>query len=1280
MKEKACIIEQLLNDKAIEVFQASEVPHDFASIKKAVLQNELKQEMVALKTMLLDCDTFEMQFKARCFKRETDKEFAISCHDMPQSPSNSLYWEIALLVFEPNTMKEMLNIIAPSIRHQLKVDIDYFSHNTALHGIQVMKPEVTLEQVNHLDALEKDKPILELFTHYVLSKACLFDIKNIAQFGLMQHGALQNQLTQSYPEFSTLLYQHNSTLQTLSKDIQIFNKGITPKTAIEQLIQALVSGGEQMTGKPYASDAATAAAESFSQFFNALPIKTQETLRELKGDGVSLGEIIDKEMTKGQCVETISLNLNSILKHNKNQQILILPSAIGQRTLKELKDKYGPKHSIIIQKEDLLVPYFPKHIINEVIEHITPSTLEELISLIIHFPPSFYDTLWQHLHFDEPKGVLDHLAYLISVDYFEISQKQALARALTKKYPIKATLFCAVKTGDLDFLHRVLEGYPKKEWFIVVKETDSNDISLLQYAVWFPDFIKTLLHFLPEKERLKRLLITNSKGYSAFDYAIRLPESLKVLLQLLSKEDLRAVVQHNNNALLYSAARYPKSLEILLSVYSAEEQLTLIQKSDKDGKIMLHHVAKYPDSLQAILNRYSEEERLDVVQIPDKNGKTPLYYAHESPQSLLILLSLYPIDERFAVVVAQNLLFSAVYSHESIRMILSLLLEKDWGKVLLIKERRERETDRMDGKTFLYNALTRIETLTVLQEIIPAKYWLAALQQGAEEGNSALHEAVYSSECLLKVIRFLPEQALIAAVQTKNKEGKTILHCTAAYKPELCCQILLCLPEAYRFAAIQIQDKYNNAVVMYVKNSFDAMKLLLSVLPEEDKLQALQVFDCYNTLMHLPIGEIERASANEKEHLLLHSIKQKLSLLPESCHLQALQTEDKHGKPPLYALYREPSLLKEILNLLPTSKRLALLQTQYNGSSILGELVGKPELLRIVLSELPQHDWLSALQTVIDCYGLRVLYLISSQPKCLELLLNTLPNEISKKAIAIKGHQGSTLLHNIASKSESLQLLLPFYSKEVLPHALQVKDNEGCMPLHYADAKSLEMMLSYYSEKEQFELINREDNQGATVLFHIHSPELVKVIFTRYPEEERLKIAQTKNKEGKTLLSYFRKKLPIVGAILHWLSEEDRFTALQTKDSEGLTLLETLITHHNFPKEFLAEVPDDTNFALYCMAMKVICRFSANRNENPNSFFSNSDCQNQLSSLLYTSSEMVKKNLTCILREDHNNPTKLQMKLVKKLGQFESVTKEDYEVKLDDLLQGWNGAVNPRII
>ena len=340
---KANII-NLLKEKAQIADVPTETPYNYASLKDTILQIEVKQERDALLSMLEDLDIFEAQFKARCILRLLHTDHSIPFTDMPESITNQIYWEIALLVFKPKTMAEMLTILVPNCQTLVSVSLANGVLVVGKSGFEEDRKQVepVLESVSIFEALA-GPPNRDILNHYVFADDLMLNAADIANFSLGLHITLQRCLEERYPKLAKKLYAHNYPLQNLASDILILNNnGITPRAAIEQLIRGLMLGGNSMTGgSRYATTSSELALRQFFDYFNAIPLEMRENLRALRGGNRTLGEIIDKDIEVGECVESIASRLKLILQNNKHHNDwLDSPPKFAPKDLKELESKY----------------------------------------------------------------------------------------------------------------------------------------------------------------------------------------------------------------------------------------------------------------------------------------------------------------------------------------------------------------------------------------------------------------------------------------------------------------------------------------------------------------------------------------------------------------------------------------------------------------------------------------------------------------------------------------------------------------------------------------------------------------------------------------------------------------------------------------------------------------------------------------------------------------------------------------------------------------------------
>ena len=620
-------ITELLNEKE-KLSDFSEAAHELASLRDIILKLELKQEIQILRTMLQasnDLSSFQPKFKQRCLERLQDTARNISFKDMPESYSNCLYWEIALKVFKPQTMKEMLAILLDEGLIHLHVEIALPANLSLNKKDRHKHPEPMLRLNKNLDAFAKAPPALEAFTHYVIADNFILNITDIEDFRLYWHDKLKKLLDEQHPKVSMKLYSHNDSLQMLVNDILVLNnKGITPKIAIEQLIQAFILGGEHISGSKFASKGAEKARERFLIYFYGLPADLQKQLRSLKADNCELGRIIDEELERGQCVETAASNLKRILDKNSTHVLLNTPPAMTEDDLAKLQAQYDATQGNLLNcKKDSLIQFtFPAELTKQAIQEIVLNDIESLVFLLLNFPPTFYDTLWEHVRLNLNGKLISNIFML---GFFSGEQRRALANAYVKHYrrfndPDTILLWAlewAIQTNDIMFVYKVFLSLPKEQKLPALKKTEGNYTVLDQLAVEDINTLIAILDHLPDhtlqllQEKQRCLL-----GRSLADYLAQVNIDSLILIIDHFPDCRLQLFQEVVNYFTEQAFIDVCSLTTILNHFP-DHKLQLLQMKNDSGKMVIHAVIESGFGLIClipIINSLSEKEQIILLK------------------------------------------------------------------------------------------------------------------------------------------------------------------------------------------------------------------------------------------------------------------------------------------------------------------------------------------------------------------------------------------------------------------------------------------------------------------------------------------------------------------------------------------------------------------------------------------------------------------------------------------------------------------------------------------
>jgi hypothetical protein len=1102
------IIQQLLNEKAVLVENMA-IPSDYSSVREAILLTELQQEIATLRKMLEDLPNFEELFLARCADREIDTKNSVSFHNLPESLTNKLYWDIATLVFQPKSMKEMLNIITPAVKNYLKPTVNY----EQIQSTQSYRVHASLEKVTNLDTFDEKEPTIETLSQCILVDDLLFNIKEIALYPLDTQAELQTLLENDYPNLAKRLYEHNNGLATLYQDIiTIRNKGTTPKTAIEQLIKGLLAGGEKMTNKEFADIKALNAVNRFMDYFNLLPKTTQEELKALTADNMTLDDILKRFFTDTKCIEETSLFLTRLLKRNSSEVVLNTSIGITRAELKEIRAKYSREHGLDTKKEENSITYFPSELTKEVINRIKFQKEDDIIKLFINFPTNFYEVFWQNIEVENPTTVFEDLSYIIATGFFNPEQKLALVKAIIDQYqrfelPVSLVNWAST-TEDLIFLEETLKSISNDQRLSQLTEIDQNGHAPIHYISQNPEALEIMLSSLSEKkDKFKALTSLNGEGYSALYYSIDNPKSLEFLLSQISKDDMPKVLatkyndKPNETLLHYSALSSTEAFKLVLNAYSPENRLAAIKEQSDSGWSLLNaDTVQNPELVRTIVSVYPKEERY-LLLFPPRGMGTPLTAALYYPESLKVMLSLLKKDEVLE------------------------LLQKKIGK---------------ESKSYIELASNHPETLTLIFSILSEDDKLKILESKTSSDVVFLHSLVADKGkfgLLGPIFSQLSDENKLKALNIKNENDETIVE-LAVRNPSVFKDLLVLVPEKYLAEVLTAKNKNNSTPVHIAAlnhNEDSPLKDILLKLPD-DSDSSFTVMTSQNIAGETPMHYVVKNSA------LTELVLEKL---PKNKRFQALTLANKKGETPL-DLLTTPALLVSMLEQLPKEEQIKVLatKTQY-GKTYLHPIMANLELLEktlITLSKEHQPEELDNLLSNEDGYGNSCLGIASRIPGSLELILKYLPKPEDKlKAAQMKDTQGRTLLH-YATITEHIQYPLWKEGKIVVGFSKP------------ASLDSIESILRLYPKDARFEAITTPDSKDRTPLENVNMESLVRII-PLLKEEDILKVfaAHRIILQHSLLNNSFTK-------IVHTLSEKGKIKAFSIQGQGGKTLLHDATT------------------------------------------------------------------------------------------------------------------------
>lgn len=713
-----------------------QVPHDYTSLKEYILFKELEIEVRFLKNILA-LGRFEEQFKHRCSARAKDpQESALNFSMLPDSTTNKLYSGIAHVI----SPQHELELLIPNIQTVLTVDVPEQMPSFSSREAQITymrNPDPELLSLN-LTTLES-----EGVGHYVITDGELVDISGMSGFSLKMHLKMYHKLQEKNPELAQRVYRHNTAFQTLEEDIlRLDNKGQTPREAIERLIKGLILGGKQMTGTELqAGKLAQVAYQNFLRYWQNLPLALQTELSQLPSGKIiasgAEGTLADtlQHLRKGECAEIAAKDLRVFLEKNKNKSILNQPPQMTEEHYVALHKKY--KKSVLDTTKDGSLDFaFPKSLLKTTMHTIVPRTQEDLVQLILDFPPEYYKDLLAYIDLSNLTHPQEILFSVLEYGFFTAVQIDHLIGAIANKFGAGEKVRFALAAGKNDVVVAIVGALKKEDRFSAIQYSIhkiANNLKLLEKilslldekdrlaAVSIPnsnsDLRETILYdATPERLIMVLSLLSPKDFFSALQVkdgcwevtplhtAIYNPESLKTIISLLPQEyhsRAREDRRYGGDTLLHSAIKATRgtysieavhlsSIQILLSWYSSSEATTTALKAQNNYKETVLHIATHNSVvLKLILSSMLEKDFREIVQVKDRYGNTPLHNASNNSESLKVILDRIPPKERFAAVQTRNtdgktILYSIVHNSglTTLNIVLSSLSEDDLFKII----------------------------------------------------------------------------------------------------------------------------------------------------------------------------------------------------------------------------------------------------------------------------------------------------------------------------------------------------------------------------------------------------------------------------------------------------------------------------------------------------------------------------------------------------------------------------------------------------------------------
>jgi ankyrin repeat protein len=736
------------------------VPSNFATLKDAVIQKYLHREAQNLSILFhSDSDLKEIKktFKQLLLKHfEVTEHTALSMAAMPESPLNSLYFQLVHLLFSPANLKEFCDLLEIKPRTHLELEHKPLPRTSDRSVKRQAMKNIEMEFKSYDFATwAATQPCPQTVSDFAsllfTSEAALSLSDDVLTLPFKGQRVLHQVLRENHPILHQAIYQRNEFFKQLASDIDMYEKnGRTAYEALSSFIRGLELGGERMTGQTFAAIVSIEAAGLFNHYLDSIPKDHSEKIKALSSTSDKTIADVLNDLAKKECVETAASDLKKILGNSENAKILDARPHLNRDDLQQIEDKYKDLDIETVCLWDESHLYLPTELCENLISSITVRDAYELIPLLIDFPESLYEIILRNLNFSAMDNPLEVLVKHLEKGFFNEAQALSLIKVMAMSYENfqneKRLIHYLLNKPRL--LLTYLESLPDdKVRLKIVNEKDNNNNTVLHCAATNVDSLEVLLAlYQDDNARLKAVNEKNKDGYTVFHCAATIPESLEKLLALYKDDDerLNAVNEKNNRhgkTVFHYAVSSPESLEKLLALYKDDdERLKAVNEKNKDGKTVFHCAVSSPESLEKLLSLYKDDDaRLKAVNEKNRHGKTALYSSASYPKSLEKLLALFKDDKARLKAVTQN----SEYGYTPLQII-------------------TKETES-------------IEKLLISFETDEIR--LQAVNEKDRNGNTILKVMSETPEELKKLLEsFETDEARLKALNEKIILGKTLLH------------------------------------------------------------------------------------------------------------------------------------------------------------------------------------------------------------------------------------------------------------------------------------------------------------------------------------------------------------------------------------------------------------------------------------------------------------------------------------------------------------------------
>ena len=964
----------------------TETPDDYTSLIKAIIDKEGYEEVEILVKMSSSgaleqddsqkLDQLQTTFKDRCRHREKkNNATCLSFTALPMGAVNQMYWNLAIILFEPSNLNELLSILLPTITEIISIELPKNSEDRLQLATHAIKDEII------------PLPFTSSLETFVIADNRLFDMNQLANLPLETQQHLYHLFKQVETTLAKKIYSHNDELQTLESNIMLLsNQAPTPKEAIERLIHELIQTNSVGMGMSQAGRRAQLAYDRFFTYWDKLPkdlhIKLKEIAFSPNDDCI---HAIVKYIKKSIPVHHRLSMLQEIISLETNQAFLQIRPQVTSQEVYSIKQSYRALSIPIAGRE--VINGLSTQLFHESLSIVKPDTVGNWCTLLYHVPIHLYSEIIK-------KRMIglwgNETANAIKYGFLSPKQKKALVNAMFNDMTcysevVNGMLF-ALDINEPTLFSQIFESIATlEEKLTVMKERigGSLEATILRKAVKIPECFLSMWRLYPDDHsRFQAVNLTDRDKETVIYASVRFPDTLKIILNSFEDRTIatKMLIKKNLNGstAIHFAAHFTDSLQVILDFFTSDKaKLKAVLIQDNEGDTVLHKVieTKNHAALKVILNALpASEDKLAVLKLKNKAGYTALYSAHLDTNKL----NMYQTIQ--AYLPADNAKLAA-------------MIAKYDGKNTVVRLQNDNDLMRPELEVTLEDQ--RLQKL--LNSILALSNYTdrrAALMKQDNSGQTILHQATCNHNIIIALLNLLSAQDKLIALNTTDNNGRTVLHCVS-YNRDSIQAILTCYPDNQaKLKAAMRPDHAGNIVFLDACKSWMEQETFKGVLDsfsdDKAKLDVVMAQDKNGTaILHL--------AGRTNLNIILNSFSDK----------------------------------KDIQKILNVRGR--------NGNTVLHVAANRDYCIRYLLVFFPNNKAkLDAVKETND-YGTTVLHLAASNTnnrehraqRVLNQILALYPDRASQlEAISKKNTDGKTVLHYAIGNVAAMSILLALYQND----------------------------------------------------------------------------------------------------------------------------------------------------------------------------------------------------------------------------------------------------------